>query len=60
MGSASINGSSIFDGNAGAADGYKGIPVRTFLLNLAIGVGIFTFETTGFFLLRSSSAGRRI
>ena len=50
----------IFEGNAGVAQGSEGIPTRAFLLNLAVGVALFTFQTTGFFLLKSSSLGRSI
>jgi hypothetical protein len=50
----------IFEGNAGIAQGSEGITTRAFLLNLAVGVALFSFQTTGFFLLKSSSLGRRI
>lgn len=52
-----VNG---LNGNAGAAQGLEGITTRAFLLNLAVGVVLFTVQTSGFFLLKSSSWGRRI
>jgi hypothetical protein len=51
---------SFLNGNAGAAQGSAGITTRAFLLNLAIGFGLFSVELTIFFVLKSSSLGRRI
>ena len=45
---------------AGAAANDKGITTKAFALNLATGLALFLFEVTGFFLLKSSSIGRRI
>lgn len=38
----------------------EGITTKAFVLNLATGFILFTLQTTGFFLLKSSSIGRRI
>ncbi|GAB7357634.1 hypothetical protein MBLNU459_g0132t2 [Dothideomycetes sp. NU459] len=50
----------IIDGSAGAAQSQSGIALKAFVLNLAVGVGLFVFELSGFFMLRSSAIGRRI
>lgn len=49
-----------FNGGAGAAQDSSGIATKAFVLNLATGLGLFAFQLTGFFLLKSSSLGRRI
>lgn len=36
------------------------ISVKAFVLNIAVGLGLFTFEFSGFLLLKSSAIGRRI
>ena len=48
--------------NAGAGAGQKreGIATKAFILNIAVGLGLFAFEISGFFLLKSSAIGRRI
>lgn len=51
---------SLLNGDAGAAQGSEGITTRAFLLNLAVGFGLFSVELTIFFLLKSSNLGRRI
>ncbi|KAK3648733.1 hypothetical protein LTR56_001006 [Elasticomyces elasticus] len=50
----------IFQGNAGAAQTSGGITTKAFVLNLATGVGLFVFQLSGFFLLKSSNLGRRL
>lgn len=50
----------IFDGQAGAAQASDGITTKAFLLNLAVGFGLFAVELSIFFLLKSSNIGRRI
>ena len=60
---ASSNGSDpfgILNGNSGAAQDSKGITTKAFALNLAVGAGLFAFNLTGFFLLKSADLGRRI
>lgn len=37
-----------------------GIAFKGFLLNIAVSLGLFTFQVAGFFLLKSSAIGRRI
>lgn len=56
----SINGTDIFGGNAGVAQQQAGITTKTFVLNLAVGIGLFAIELSIFFLLKSSNLGRRI
>lgn len=36
------------------------LDTKNFALNLAVSLGIFAFELSGFFLLKSSAVGRRI
>ncbi len=50
----------VFDGQAGAAQASDGITTKAFLLNLAVGFGLFAVELSIFFLLKSSNIGRRI
>ena len=50
----------IINGNAGAAADSNGVTTKGFALNLAAGLALFVFNLTGFFLLKSSSIGRRI
>ncbi|KAK4949474.1 hypothetical protein LTR10_012092 [Elasticomyces elasticus] len=50
----------IFQGNAGAAQTSGGITTKAFVLNLATGIGLFVFQLSGFFLLKSSNLGRRL
>ena len=54
------NVTGFFTGNAGAAQNSAHITTRAFLLNLAVGFGLFAVELTIFFLLKSSNLGRRI
>ena len=48
--------------NAGAGVGQNkaGITTKAFVLNLAVGLGLFAFEISGFLLLKSSAIGQRI
>ena len=48
------------NGNAGAGRSKQGIALKAFALNLAVSLGLFAFELSGFFLLRNSALGRRI
>ena len=50
----------LFNGNAGTGDKKQGIALKAFVLNLAVSLGLFAFELSGFFLLRNSALGRRI
>jgi hypothetical protein len=50
----------LFEGEAGSAQNSAGITTRAFLLNLAVGFGLFAVELTIYFLLKSSNIGRRI
>ena len=50
----------LLNGNAGAGQNKQGIALKAFLLNIAVSMGLFTFEILGFFLLKSSALGRRI
>ena len=50
----------LFNGNAGAGQRKQGIALKAFVLNLAVSLGLFAFELSGFFLLRNSALGRRI
>lgn len=50
----------IISGQAGAAQNLSGVTTKAFLLNLAVGFGLFTFEVSAFFLLKSSKIGRRL
>lgn len=47
-------------GQAGTAQNTQGIQVKAFVLNLAIALGTFALQISGFFLLKSSAIGRRI
>ena len=48
--------------NAGAGAGQKseGIAIKAFVVNIAVGLSLFVFEMSGFFILKSSAIGRRI
>lgn len=48
------------NGQAGVGQNKAGIAVKAFVLNIAISLGLFAFEISGFFLLKSSAMGRRI
>lgn len=48
------------NGQAGVGQNQLGIAVKAFVLNIAVSLGLFAFEISGFFLLRSSAIGRRI
>ena len=48
------------NGQAGVAGNQEGVAVKAFVLNIAISLGLFAFEISGFFLLKSSAIGRRI
>ncbi|KAK5174473.1 uncharacterized protein LTR77_001553 [Saxophila tyrrhenica] len=50
----------LLNGNPGAAQDSSGIATKAFFLNLAFAFGLFAFQLTGFFLLKSSGLGRRI
>lgn len=51
----------IFNGSTQPkVDDSQGITTKAFVLNLAFGFVVFTLQVTGFFLLKSSSIGRRI
>ena len=49
-----------FTGQAGAGQKTEGIQVKAFVLNLAIALGTFAIQVSGFFLLKNSAIGRRI
>lgn len=55
-----LTGQDILRGNAGIGQNTEGINTRAFLLNLATGIVLFVAQLSGFFLLKSSSLGRRI
>lgn len=48
------------EGDSGVAQSSRGITIRALVLNLAVAAALFLFQVTGFFLLKDSSAGRRI
>ncbi len=48
------------NGEAGAGQNQEGIALKAFVLNIAVSLGLFAFELSGFFLLKSSALGRRI
>ena len=48
------------NGNAGVGASKQGIALKAFVLNLAVSLGLFAFQLSGFFLLRNSAVGRRI
>lgn len=48
------------NGNSGVGQNKAGITVKAFALNIAVNLGLFAFELSGFFLLKSSAIGRRI
>ena len=48
------------NGQAGAGQNQQGVAVKAFVLNIAVSLGLFAFEISGFFLLKSSALGRRI
>ena len=48
------------NGQGGTAQNTQGIQVKAFVLNLAIALGTFAVQISGFFLLKSSAIGRRI
>lgn len=48
------------DAGAGAGQSSQGIAIKAFIVNLAVGLGLFAFEISGFFLLKSAAIGRRI
>ena len=50
----------IFGGDAGVGQLQAGIAIKAFVLNIAVGLGLFAFQISGFFLLKSSAIGRRI
>lgn len=47
-------------GQAGVGQNKQGIAVKAFVLNIAVSLGLFAFEISAFFLLKSSAIGRRI
>ena len=48
------------NGNSGVGQNQQGIALKAFALNIAVSLGLFAFEISGFFLLKSSAVGRRI
>lgn len=50
----------IIDNQAGVGQNSQGVAVKAFVLNIAVSLGLFAFEISGFFLLKSSAIGRRI
>ena len=50
----------LLNGQAGVGGNKQGIAVKAFVLNIAVSLGLFAFEISGFFLLKSSAMGRRI
>ena len=61
----SLNGNgtllgNLLNGDAGAGQNKSGIALKAFFLNIAVSLGLFAFEISGFFLLKSSALGRRI
>ncbi|KAK4692272.1 calcium permeable stress-gated cation channel, partial [Lecanoromycetidae sp. Uapishka_2] len=50
----------LLNGQAGSGQNKEGIALKAFLLNIAVSLGLFAFELSGFFLLKSSAMGRRI
>lgn len=50
----------IIDGTAGIGHNTQGIAVKAFALNIAVSLGLFAFEISAFFLLKSSAVGRRL
>jgi hypothetical protein len=48
------------NGQAGSGQNREGIALKAFVLNIAVSLGLFAFELSGFFLLKSSAIGRRI
>lgn len=50
----------ILNCQGGSAKSSFGITTKAFALNLAVGLALFAFNLTGFFLLKSSALGRRI
>lgn len=59
-GNDSSAGEQIFFSNGQDLSDTEGITTKAFVLNLATGFVLFTLQTTGFFLLKNSSLGRRI
>ncbi|KAK3709000.1 hypothetical protein LTR37_011164 [Vermiconidia calcicola] len=49
----------IINGNAGDAAEKEGTTTKSFVLNLALALGLFTFQLTGFLLLKSSNIALR-
>lgn len=50
----------LLDGEAGVGQNKEGIALKAFVLNIAVSLGLFAFEVSAFFLLKSSALGRRI
>lgn len=50
----------LLNGQAGSGQNKEGIALKAFVLNIAVSLGLFAFELSGFFLLKSSAIGRRI
>ena len=50
----------LLNGQAGVGQNREGIAIKAFVLNIAVSLGLFAFEISGFFLLKSSALGRRI
>ena len=48
------------DGKRGEGEDSEGIALKAFVLNIAVSLGLFAFEISAFFLLKSSNVGRRI
>ena len=62
MANSSHNGTllDLLNGQSGLAGNQQGIAVKGFLLNIAVSLGLFVFEISGFLLFKSSAMGRRI
>ena len=50
----------LINAGAGAGQNREGIAIKAFVLNIAVGLGLFVFEMSGFFILKNSAIGRRI
>ena len=50
----------LLDGQPTLGQDKSGTNVKAFVLSVAVSLGLFAFNLSGFFLLRSSAIGRRI
>lgn len=62
MTNSSSNGTilDLLNGETDVGQNKQGIALKAFVLNIAVSLGLFAFEISGFFLLKSSAVGRRI